>query len=63
MNGIVSPIERLRTEPGYADRNQAWFDALAQRHRDGWQAQRQAMLAAAQRAEDMRNTVLLRLTK
>jgi len=54
---------QFKAEPGYAERNQAWLDGQAKRHREGWPAQRQAMLEAAQRAESMRDTVIGRLTK
>jgi hypothetical protein len=59
----ASPLARLNLEPGYAARNQAWFDRLAKRNEAFWPAERQAMLEAAQRAENMCDTVIGRLTK
>lgn len=63
MNGIVSPVERLKTDPEASARAQAWqvrFEAL---RRQGWPALRDQMLAAEQRREDGRDTVLLDPTK
>jgi hypothetical protein len=60
---IEGTLARVKTESGYAERNQAWLDGLAARTKAGWFDQRQAMLDAAQRAEDMRNRVIGRLTK
>ncbi len=59
----ASPLARLNLEPGYAARNQAWFDRLTKRNEALWPAERQAMLDAAQRAEDMRDKVIGRLIK
>lgn len=63
ITAIQSALAPVKTEPGYAERNQAWLDRRAKNHRDGWPAQRQAMLEAAQRAERMRDTVIGRLTE
>ncbi len=59
---LASPIDRLDTEPGYAERNQAWLDGQAKRHREGWPARRQKIIDASQGAQDMRNKVIGRLT-
>lgn len=56
-------LAAIKTEPGYAERNQAWLDRLAKRNEERWPVERRSMLEAAQRAEDMRNRVLLRLVK
>lgn len=60
---LESPMDQLDTEPGYAERNQAWLDRQAKRNKERWPAERQAMLEVAQRAESMRDTVIERLTK
>lgn len=63
MSGMISPIERLRIDPVASARAQAWLARLEVRRRQDWPALREQMLAAAQRAEDMRNKVIERLTK
>ncbi len=63
MNGMISPIERLKVDPVASARAQVWLERLKVRQQQAWPALRDQMLAAAQRAEDMRDTVLLRLTK
>lgn len=63
IRAIEGALARVKTEPGYAERNQPWLDELARRHKEGTPAQRQAMLRAAQRAENMRDTVIGRLTE
>lgn len=63
MNGMTSPLERLRIDPVASARAQAWLARLEVRRRQEWPALREQMLAAAQRAEDMRDKVLLRLVE
>lgn len=63
IKAIEGALVSSRAEPGYAERNQSWLDRLAVRNKAGWPTERLAMLAAAQRAEDMRNKVIERLTK
>ena len=63
IRAIEGALALAKTEPGYAAQNQAWFDALAQRNKDGLPAEREAMLVAAQRAESMRDRVIGRLNK
>ncbi len=46
-------------DPGYAERNQTWFDALSQHNKDGWPAERKRMLDSAQRAEVARDNMLI----
>lgn len=63
MNGIASPVERLKTDPEASARAQAWQARFEARRRQEWPALRNQMLAAGQRAEGMRDTVLFRLIK
>ena len=63
IRAIEGALARVKTEPGYAERNQAWLDGVAKCNEERWPTVRQAMLEAAQRAESMRNTVIKRLTK
>lgn len=63
MNGMTSPLERLRIDPVVSVRAQAWLARFEARRRQEWPALREQMLAAAQRAEDMRDKVLLRLVE
>ncbi len=63
MNGMTSPLERLRIDAMASARAQAWLARLEMRKRQEWPAERQAMLVAAQRAESMRDRVIGRLNK
>lgn len=63
ITAIQSALAPVKTEPGYAERNQAWLDGVAKRNEERWPTERQAMLEAAQRAENMRDKVIGRLTE
>ena len=63
MNGMTSPLERLRIDPVASARAQAWLARLEVRKRQEWPAERQAMLVAAQLAESMRDSVIGRLNE
>lgn len=63
IQAIAETLERplLPGKPLDPNRSQAWYDRMAERQRTGWSAERERLLRAAQRAEDMRDKAIGRL--